>query len=57
MLKRQYYLPVTVVLELVWVLQSLEYTREEILAALTHAFGLANVTPQHPESVFRAVEW
>lgn len=55
--KQEYWLPVSVLIELVWVLKSKHCTREEILAALDHLLSLPNIKPQLPEAIARARKW
>ena len=52
---RQYTAPPTVILELVWVLGSYGYTREDIAAALKSLLGLPNFKPKHAAAVFTAL--
>jgi predicted nucleic-acid-binding protein len=52
-----FYVPVTVTLELAWVLQSVGCSRDEVLSGLRHLIGLPNVAFQHRGGVARAMEW
>jgi len=49
--------PVSVLLELVWVLEVNGCTREEILKGLRHILGLPNVTMKEMEAVVYALRW
>ena len=51
------FIPVTVLLELAWVLRSRDSTREEILRALREIIALPHVHAQHAESVRSALDW
>jgi predicted nucleic acid-binding protein len=51
------YVPITVLLELAWVLRVRDSTRQEILAALRGIVDLPQVRPQHPDAVRRAFAW
>lgn len=51
------YVPITVLLELAWVLKVRDSTRQEILAALRGIVDLPQVRPQHPDAVRRAFAW
>lgn len=50
-------IPVTVLLELAWVLSVRDSTREEIAASLRAILALPHVRPQHPEAVRKALGW
>lgn len=49
--------PPSVVLELVWVLECSDCSREEIVGALRHVLGLAKMRLTHESGLFRAVQW
>jgi predicted nucleic acid-binding protein len=51
------FIPVTVLLELAWVLRVRDSTREEILASLRGILALPRVRSQHSESVRIALGW
>lgn len=51
------FIPITVLLELAWVLKSRETTREEILASLRGILALPHVRQQHAEAVRIALGW
>jgi len=51
------FIPITVLLELAWVLKARETTREEILAALRGILLLPQVRQQHAEAVRVALGW
>jgi predicted nucleic acid-binding protein len=51
------YIPVTVLLELAWVLSIRDATREEIVASLRAILALPHARPQHPEAVRKALGW
>ncbi len=50
-------IPITVLLELAWVLKARETTREEILASLRGILALPHVRQQHGEAVRVALGW
>jgi predicted nucleic-acid-binding protein len=52
-----YTAPPTVILELVWVLESHDCTREEILLALRTLLGLPNFKPKSFEALCHAIRW
>ena len=54
---RDYWIPVTVLLELGWVLQSQGWARARLAQALRDLLMTANLKPQHPEAVYRALQW
>lgn len=52
------YIPVTVLLEASWVLQTtFALTPSDVHAGLSSVLGLVNVTPEAPERVERALGW
>ncbi len=51
------FVPVTVLLELAWVLRSREVTREEIAASLRGILALPHVRIQHSDAVRAALGW
>jgi predicted nucleic-acid-binding protein len=51
---RDYAVPVTVVLELVWVLESAEHTAIEVARAISALIALPNVHIQHADAVAAA---
>ena len=51
------FIPVTVLLELAWVLSARLATRAEITSALRKIVALPRARAQHPESVRRALDW
>lgn len=51
------FIPITVLLELAWVLKARETTREEILASLRGILTLPHVRQQHAEAVRVALGW
>lgn len=52
-----YTAPVTVMLELVWVLESYDCTRDEVLQGLRSLLGLPNFKPKSFEVLCRALKW
>jgi len=52
-----YTAPPTVLLELVWVLESYDCTRAEVLQALRMLLGLPNFKPKSFEALCYAVNW
>ena len=55
--RRDYWIPVTALLELCWVLQSQGWARARLAQALRDPLTTANIRPQHPEAVYRALQW
>ena len=51
------FIPVTVLLELAWVLRARAATREEIAGSLRSILALPHARPQHSEAVRRALGW
>jgi len=51
------FIPVTVLLELAWVLGAREATRAEIASALRKIVALPRAHAQHPDAVRRAIDW
>lgn len=51
------FIPITVLLELAWVLKARETTREEILVSLRGILALPHVRQQHAEAVRVALGW
>lgn len=51
------FVPVTVLLELAWVLSARLATRAEITSALRKIVALPRARAQHPEAVRRALDW
>ncbi|MGQ0750608.1 MAG: type II toxin-antitoxin system VapC family toxin [Betaproteobacteria bacterium] len=51
-----YWVPVTVLLELVWVLQTKGWEREPLATRLRELMAAPNLRPQHPEAVYRAID-
>ena len=54
---RSYTAPVTVFLELAWVLKSAGYSRDEIAAAIRAVLGLEEIKPQNPVGLTTALLW
>ena len=54
---QDYTVPSTVLLEFVWVLESYDCTRDEIVQALRMLLGLPNFKPKSFEAVCYAVNW
>lgn len=52
-----YTAPPTVMLELVWVLESYDCTRAEVLQGLRALLGLPNFKPRSFEALCRAIKW
>lgn len=55
--EQSYWVPVTVVLEIVWVLRAQGWTSQRIVEGLRRLLALANLRPQHPAAVHRALSW
>jgi predicted nucleic acid-binding protein len=53
----RYWIPVTVVLELSWVLRKSSAPRRIVLERLHDLLALRNVRPQNAELVFQALRW
>jgi len=47
----------TIVLELVWVLECSDCTRDEIVGALRHVLGMPNMRLPNETAFYRAVQW
>lgn len=52
-----YWLPITVLLELAWVLQSKGWGRAVLAGKLRELVSVRNMRMQHPEAVYRALDW
>ena len=52
-----YTVPPTVMLELVWVLESCDYNRAEVTQGLRALLGLPNFKPKSFEALFYAINW
>ena len=52
-----YTAPPTVILELVWVLESSDCTRDEVLKSLRVLLGLPNFKPKSFEALCQAIKW
>lgn len=55
--KQDYTAPPTVMLELVWVLQTRGHARQDIVESLRLLLGLANFKPMQGEALGMALEW
>ena len=53
----EYFIPITVTLELAWVLRSSNTPRVAIVEPLRELLSLPNVKPQLAEAVFQALRW
>ena len=53
----EYFVPITVTLELEWVLRSSKAPRAEIIGRVRDLLSLPNVRPQLSEAVFQALRW
>lgn len=54
----QIFIPVTVILETVWVLENVyEYPPGDIVDAIRRLLGISTVTASHLQSIHRALEW
>ncbi len=51
------WLPVTVVLELAWVLRGKGVPRAIIVARFRELFALASIRPQMPDMIYQALRW
>lgn len=55
--REQFTAPPTVILELVWVLESCDCTRGNVARGLRLLFGLPNFKPKEPEALWFALAW
>ena len=55
--REQFTAPPTVILELVWVLESCDCTRGNVASGLRLLFGLPNFKPKEPEALWFALAW
>ena len=55
--KAEYWIPVTVVLELAWVLRKADSPRSVVMERLRDLLSLRNVRVQNAELVFQALRW
>ena len=55
--REQFTAPPTVILELVWVLESCECTPGNVARGLRLLFGLPNFKPKEPEALWFALAW
>jgi predicted nucleic-acid-binding protein len=55
--KAEYWIPVTVVLELAWVLRKADAPRSVIMERLRDLLSLRNVRVQNADLVFQALRW
>ena len=55
--EEDFFIPVTVLLELAWVLGARQATRAEIVSALRRIIALPRAHAQHPDAVRRALDW
>ena len=55
--KAEYWIPVTVVLELAWVLRKADAPRSVIMERLRDLLSLRNVRAQNADLVFHALRW
>lgn len=55
--KAEYWIPVTVVLELAWVLRKADAPRSVVMERLRDLLSLRNVRGQNADLVFRALRW
>ena len=53
----EFWVPITVVLELAWVLRTKEVPGGEIAARLRELLTLRSMHPQMPDAVFQALRW
>lgn len=51
------YVPITVVLELAWVLKSKRFSKQDIIAQILEVLRLPNVFPQYQSHAERALLW
>lgn len=55
--KAEYWVPITVVLELAWVLRKSEAPRADVIGKLRELLSLRNMRPQNADLVFQALRW
>lgn len=55
--KAEYWIPITVVLELAWVLRNGEAPRGLVIEKLRELLSLQNMRPQNADQVFQALRW
>ena len=55
--KAEYWIPVTVVLELAWVLRKADAPRSVVMERLRDMLSLRNVRVQNADRVFQALRW
>lgn len=55
--KAEYWIPITVVLELAWVLRKAEAPRAVVIERLRELLSLRNVRPQNADLVVQALRW
>jgi len=55
--KAEYWIPISVVLELAWVLRKSDSPRAIVIEKLRELLSLRNVRPQNSDFVFQALRW
>jgi predicted nucleic-acid-binding protein len=55
--KAEYWIPISVVLELAWVLRKSAAPRATVIERLRELLSLRNVRPQNSDLVFQALRW
>ena len=55
--KAEYWIPITVVLELSWLLRKSDAPRRLVMERLRDLLSLRNVRPQNADLVFQALRW
>lgn len=55
--KAEYWIPISVVLELAWVLRKADAPRGTVIERLRELLSLRNVRPQNSDLVFQALRW
>ena len=55
--KAEYWIPISVVLELAWVLRRSDSPRATVIERLRELLSLRNVRPQNADLVFQALRW
>jgi predicted nucleic-acid-binding protein len=55
--KAEYWVPITVVLELAWVLRKAEAPRRVVIEKLRDLLSLQNMRPQNADQVYQALRW
>lgn len=55
--KAEYWVPISVVLELAWVLRKSDSPRATVIEKLRELLSLRNIRPQNADLIFQALRW